>query len=344
MSKITLENISQTLGISKNTVSKALRGAPGVSDELRHRIIHLASEIGYTKIVQSPGSSLNNITVIGRKCFLAEVTFWPKVLYGITHYASERDIKISITNIDETKEDNPSTLSSIISHSSDGYIIIGTISDLLLKKIVATKVPTVVVDHLSNEVDCDYINSSNKNGIYKAVKHLYQTNHRNIGFIGNSYYASSFEERYRAYLEYMKGFSLPVLSEFVWLDAEYFDTQYYKNKIDLYKTHKSFPTAWVCVNDKTALTFMNALMALGIKVPDDMSIVGFDDIPGFSYPGLTTIEVPKQSLGEKAVEQILYRAQNPEAPYVNIVLITQLIHRGTVKSLSTNVPIECKQE
>lgn len=344
MSKVTLENISETLGVSKNTVSKALRGAPGVSDDLRQKIVQLATEIGYKKIVQPVGNSLKDITVIGRKCFLAEATFWPKVLYGITHYASDKEIKISIANIDETKEENPATLSSIISHDSDGYIIIGTIGDYLLGKIAATRVPTVVVDHFSKAVDCDYINSSNRIGIYKAVKHLYAANHRKIGFIGNSYFASSFQERYAAYLESMDEFSLSVQSDFVWLDAEYLDTQYYINKINLYREYDNFPTAWVCINDKTALSFMNALMELGIKVPDDLSLVGFDNITDFSYPGLTTVEVPKQSLGEKAVEQILYRSQNPEAPYVNIILNTQLIQRGSVKSLSGSIPTEYMHE
>ncbi len=334
MSKITLEDISTALDISKNTVSKALRGAPGVSDELRKKIIDLASEMGYKKAARPSGKSLNNITIIGRKTFFAEVTFWPHVFYGITHYAGDKDIKISIVNVDETKEDKPDTFSSIISHESDGYIIVGTISDLLLKKIKATNIPIVVVDHFSEEIDCDYINSSNKIGIYKVIKHLYQNNHKRIGFIGNSISAYSFVERYEAYLKYMQEFSLPVLSDYIWLDAEYLNTEYYKNKIALLGKSQNFPTAWVCVNDNTALTFMNALIEMGIKVPADISITGFDNISNLLYSSLTTIEVPKQSMGERAVEQLLFRAENPDAPYTNIVLHTNLIQRSSVKTIT----------
>lgn len=330
MSKVTLEDISKTLNISKNTASKALRGAPGVSEDLRKKIVQLASEMGYKKAAQLSTNNLKNITVIGRQTFFSEVTFWPQVFFGITHYAGEINIKISIINIDETKEDNPDTFSSIVSHLSDGYIIVGTISDFLLKKIKTTNLPIVVVDHFSEEIDCDYINSSNKIGIYKAIKHLYQNNHRSIGFIGNSISAYSFVERYEAYLKYMREFSLPVYDDFIWLDAEYLNTGYYKNKINLLRHSENFPSAFVCVNDNTALTFMNALMEMGIKVPEDISIVGFDNISELSYPGLTTIDVPKQSIGKKAVEQLLFRAKNPSFPYTNIILNTQLVERSSV--------------
>lgn len=334
MSKITLENISTKLNISKNTVSKALRGAPGVSEDLRKKIVQLASEMGYKKALQSSDNNLKNITIIGRKTFFAEVTFWPHVFFGITHYAGEKNIKISIINIDETKEDKPETFSSIVSHLSDGYIIVGTISDSLLKKIKATNLPIVVVDHFSEEVDCDYINSSNKTGICKAIKHLYQNNHRNIGFIGNSISAYSFVERYESYLKYMKEFSLDVCSDFIWLDAEYLNTEYYKKKFKQLHHFENFPSAFVCVNDNTALTFMNALMEMGMKVPDDISIIGFDNISELSYPGLTTIDVPKQSMGEKAVEQLLYRATNPSSPFANIIISTQIVQRNSVKNIT----------
>lgn len=333
VSKVTLEDISTVLDVSKNTVSKALRGAPGVSNELREKIIKLAIDMDYKKGFQPDGNLLKNITVICRKSFFADVTFWSQVFYGIGNCASEKNIKLSIDNIDENKEEKPETLSSITSHPSDGYIVVGTISDVLLGKIKETNIPLVVVDHFSEEIECDYINSSSKTGIYKAIKYLCQNNHKNIGFINNSISAYSFIERYEAYLKYMKEFNLAVNNEFLWLDAVYIETEYYKNKIKSTRNLSNFPTAWVCVNDNTAITFMNALYEMGIKVPKDISIIGFDNISELLSPGLTTIDVPKQAMGEKAVERLIYRAKNPKAPYENIILSTQLIEKNSVKRL-----------
>lgn len=333
MSKVTQEDISALLNISKNTVSKALRGAPGVSDELRKKIITLAEDMGYNKISLTKNNMIKNISVVCRKTFFADVTFWPHVFYGISHYASEHNFKLSIINIEEDMDDKPKTFTSITNHPSDGYIIVGSISDELLRKLKATNLPLVIIDHFSEETDCDYINSSNKIGIYRALKHLYENNHRNIGFVSNSISAYSFIERYEAYLKYMKSFNLKINEEFLWLDGCYIKTDYFNNKILATRDHKDFPTAWICVNDTTAITFMNALTSMGIRVPDDVSIVGYDNISELLYPGLTTIDVPKQTMGQRAMEQLLSRIKNPEAPYENIVINTTLVERNSVKNL-----------
>jgi LacI family transcriptional regulator len=334
--KVTLEDISQNLNISKNTVSKALRGAPGVSDELRDKIVNLADELGYKKGTNSLNNSVNNlinVTIICRKSFLAEVTFWSQVLYGISNYASEKNVKVSIESIDDSRENKPETIASILNHESDGCIIVGIISDKLFEKIKAANIPMVVVDHFNEDIDCDYIHAANKQGIYKGIKYLYENNHRNIGFITNSISDDSFSERYDAYIKYMNKLQLAIKEECVFLDAVYLDTSYYKNKIENLKKCKALPTAWICANDTIALTFSNALMEMDYKIPDDFSIIGFDNISEFLYPGLTTINVPKQEMGEKALEKLLKRIENPDSIYENIMLNTELVKRQSVKNI-----------
>lgn len=334
MSKVTLESISSILNVSQNTVSKALRGAPGVSDELRAKIFNLATEMGYKKVQQAAEISVKNITLLCRSSFLSDVTFWSQVFSGISKYCSKNNIKLSVVSIDGSKEEKAETILSIMPYTADGFIIAGTISDTLLKKIKSSKIPFVVVDHFSEEVDCDYINISNKLGIYKLMKHIYNNGHRNIGFISNSISAYSFTERFDAYLKYMKDFKLPVKDEYLWLEAEYIQTDYLKNKLSSSIKNKDFPTAWICVNDNTALTFIKALTEMSLSVPEDVSIVGFDNISELIYTNLTTIDVPKQSIGEKAVEQLISRVENPNKPLEDVMLSVELIERASVKKLS----------
>jgi DNA-binding LacI/PurR family transcriptional regulator len=331
LARVTLGDIASKLNVSKNTVSKALRGAAGVSDSLRKDIIKVAKDMGYEKT--NSNSLISNITVLCRKTFLADVTFWPQVLYGINHYAGNNNIKLSIEGIDESKEESLEITSSIGGHLNEGFIIVGTISDALLKKIKDANNPMVVVDHFSEEIECDYINSSNKIGIYKSIKHLYENGHRNIGFISNCISAYSFIERFEAYTKYMKEFGLPIDEDFIWLEASYYDTQYLKDRIKSTKRKENFPTAWICVNDTTAIIFMKALTDMNIMVPNDASVIGFDNISELLYPGLTTVDVPKQAMGERAVEMLIERIKNPDKPYESICLNTQLIVRDSVKNI-----------
>jgi len=339
MSKITLKTIADELNVSINTVSKALRGMPGVSDEMREKIIQLAQELGYKKNNTHLGSDNSiSISLICRKSFFEDPTFWSHVLFGIWNFSGQNNISIRTVPIDPGGENDTVNMAAITGAPSNGYIVIGTINDELLKKIISTKVPTVVVDYYSNDVDCDYINSANDKGIYMAVKYLYQNNHKNIGFINNKEGAYTFHQRYIAFLKYMEYFKLPVDERFVWHDAVYNDTMhytgYYIQKIKALRHLSNFPTAWVCVNDSTALAFYNALKELEIKVPDDVSIIGFDNISSIYEPFLTTIDVPQVSMGQRAVQQLLYRIKHPGEPFISIQMNTTLIERSSVKNLA----------
>lgn len=339
LGKVTLEMIANELSTSKNTVSKALRGLPGVSEELRQKIIKFAEDAGYIK---STVNLTNNdmpvhITLVCRKSFFSEPSFWSQVFYGIWDFSGHNNISIRTVTIDMDNEDSLLVASASISNPCDGYVIVGTISDELIQKISETSLPMVVVDNYYNDIECDYINTANGRGIYKAVKHLYLNNHKNIGFINNTEGAYSFTQRYEAFLKHMELFRLTVDSRFIWHDAVYIDTQYYVEKIKALRSLPNFPTAWVCVNDNTALAFFNALKELKIKVPDDISIIGFDNISGIFAPFLTTIDVPQKAIGWRALEQLIHRIKNPGEPYVSIQINTSLVERSSVKRLSTSL-------
>ncbi|HHY82075.1 MAG TPA: LacI family transcriptional regulator [Clostridiales bacterium] len=338
MKKVTLEHIAKDLNVSKNTVSKALRGMPGVSEILRKRIIDLARETGYIKSgTQQSGLDERavNIILICRKSYFNETTFWSQVFYGIWDFSGQNNISIRTITIENTADE----LSAVAVTSNsvyDGCIIVGSIREELLEKIAEAKKPVVVIDCYSNEVECDYINSANGRGIYKALKYLYDKNHRKIGFINNIEGAYSFTQRYEAFVRYMGHFGLAVDERFVWKDAVYIDTKYYKEKISALRHLAEFPTAWICVNDNTAMAFYNALTELGIRVPEDISIIGFDNIASIYTPFLTTIDVPQKAMGKKAMQQLLLRIQHPEEPCVSIQMNTSLVERDSVRALDNS--------
>ncbi|HHU77417.1 MAG TPA: LacI family transcriptional regulator [Clostridiales bacterium] len=333
MKKVTLQDIANELNTSKNTVSKALRGLPGVSDRLRQRIIKYANEMGYVNnsLKKSQIDDQINVTMVCRKDFFTQPSFWSQVFYGIMECSGRNNV--SIKTITVNSENEGSSFSTLISSgaSCDGFLVVGTISDDLLTKVKKMHLPMVVVDYYNNDIECDYVNSANSRGIYKTIRYLIQNNHKRIGFISNREGAYSFNQRYEAYLKYMKTFLLPVKEEYVWLDAVYSDTKYYTEKLRELYDQPDFPTAWICVNDNTALAFHNALRKMNIKVPDDVSLVGFDNVTSVFSPFLTTINVPQKEMGERAMEQLIFRIKNPDEPFVSIQINTTLIERSSVK-------------
>ena len=195
------------------------------------------------------------------------------------------------------------------------------------------KLPIAVVDYHSDIYDCDYIISANKNGIYKAITYLIENNHTKIGFIGNVDWMYSFQARYEAFLYYMNKFKLTVDNNYVWLDSRYHDHTYLHEKIKHFMPSDDAATAWICINDVVAVNFSSALKKEGYSVPEDASIIGFDNstYPGAQY--LTTLDVQVKSLGKRAIEQLILRIETPEKPHETISINTTLIIRDSVKRL-----------
>jgi LacI family transcriptional regulator len=330
---IRLEDIARVVGVSKNTVSKALRNADGVSDEVRSKIIDTATEMGYKRVISK---EINNVTVLCREDFFREPTFWPNILYGIEKAARSRNIKLSTTAIDIKTEEEQIIPYTVDGKIIDGVIIVGTLNNGFIKKIKATDIPLVVVDHYSEEIQCDYVNTANKRGIYQALKYLYKNGHKKIGFIGNNEWAYSFRSRYEAFIYYMKLLDLELDNDYIWLDiklkeVDFVDNMmYFKEKI---KYNDDFPTAWICSNDKIAFAFIKGLRDIGINVPREVSVIGFDniEIAGIFHPALTTVNVHKRAMGEKALDQLLFRISNKNEPYEFIEIDTNLVVRDSTK-------------
>jgi len=331
MSKITMDKIAAELGISKNTVSRALRGLSGVSDSVREQIITQAEDMGYRlKLKQS---SILNIIMVHRKALMDDIFFWPSVLSGIMNFAADQGVSIRVVTVDNGKEGGKS-LSPISAQKCDGLLVVGDIDEDSLYQLSGMRMPMVAVDYFSELVDCDYILSENKNGIYKALKHLIDNNHTKIGFIGNADWRYSFKIRYEAFRYYMEQFGLPINEDHIWMDPSYTNYTYFREKIRLFKDADEAATAWVCINDVMAADFAHVLQEEGYSIPDDVSIIGFDNSP---YPGaqiLTTLEVQVKALGQRAIEQLLFRIDAPDKPNEILSINTTLVIRDSVKCLN----------
>ena len=332
MEKITLEVIAQDLKVSKNTVSKALRGKPGVSDDLRIKIVELANKYGY-KVKRKDNNEITptHVTMICNNALPTDVHFWPSVLGGIYEYSSQRNISIQTMVVDLLNDDQFIPI-PLFRNYCDGIIVVGSISEKLFAHLAALDIPMVALDHYNDYVKCDYINTANKNSALRALDFLVSHSHKKIGFINNvkAPYITSLTDRYLGFRNRMEYHGLAIDENFMWLESYYDNNQYFKDQLDKLDAYGDAPTAWICANDLTAYNFCSVLAERGIRVPEDVSIIGFDNIQGIFSPKLTTMEIPKKYLGWCALQRLMYRLRHPDEPFEHIEIFTHIVDRGSV--------------
>jgi DNA-binding LacI/PurR family transcriptional regulator len=336
MKKVTMDVLAKELGTTKNTVSKALRGASGVGEELRTRILALAEEYGYSKgpLPASASKTPVAITMVWREHHFRDAYFWSNVCSGVLEKASENSISINTVIVEKMKDDIRQ-LPAFQSSYCQGALMMGDPTPGFLEKLMSMGIPVVGVDCSSDSIDCDFVNTDNKKGIKVAMRHLAEMGHRKIGFVNNkaAVRTYSFQQRFEAFLEGMREMGAPVDKRFIWPDSSYDSNTYLMNQARLLEAIGEAPTAWVCVNDLTGRNLHAVLTECGYRIPEDMSIIGFDNISFPFGPYLTTIDAPQKAIGQRALAQLLHRIENPNEPYESIFLNATLVDRETVRNI-----------
>jgi len=329
--KITLDRIAKDLGTTKNTVSRALRGKPGVSDELRDKIVALASKYEYKK-KKSVDQTPLKITMVCNNAMQTDIFFWPTVMSGIFEYSAQHQISINSVIVDMLKDDIKGIM-PLQEKNCDGILIVGTIPEPQFARIAELSLPMVAADHYSDFVECDYVNAANENGIIKAVDFLFKKGHRKIGFVNNETapYIHSLTKRYQGYVRRMNELRLTIDPRFVLQNSSYADPKYFAQQLN--KLNGDAPTAWICANDLTAYNFSSVLVERGVRIPQDVSIVGFDNIPSVFPIQLTTLDIPPRKMGQHALARLVRRINHPEEPFESIELLTRLVDKNSVQEI-----------
>lgn len=351
--RVTMKDIAEKLNISVNAVSLALNDKVGVSEETRNAVLKTADEMGYFD--ENPSfvmkNHFKNICLIIEERNFRDTHFYTKVILGIENEARKNnyDILVNFMNKDDFQ-----VPSSIESRKVSGILVVGTIKDEHLKTLLSYGIPIVLVDHASFTINTDAVLTQNMPGSYMATKYLIEKGHTQIGFFGEIDFSLSFKERWLGFSEAMRTSGLnvdPILNVnpgycVIGRVEKYILSKNYKEVANIISKLEKLPTAWVCSNDSAAITLYNALGILGLKVPEDISVVGFDDIDicNIVTPHLTTIKVNKEIMGIKAVKRLLWRMDNPEEPYDNIRMEVKLIERESVKEIIQKEAINiCKK-
>ncbi|TDL76190.1 substrate-binding domain-containing protein [Peribacillus frigoritolerans] len=328
--KVTMQDIADRLNISKNSVSQALTGKPGVSEVTRTLVQNTANELGYDypnsrkqKLADKKMSS--NIALIA-----SDYAFSLKSFFGEIYLSSEKEVRARGMNLFIEPIDNESkknlTLPSVLSnHDIDGILILSHISTEYISKIISTGIPTVLIDHHSPYLKADSILTNNRFGAFTAVEHLIHLGHLDIAFVGNVDISPSYQERFEGYLLALKKHGIKPNENLMLTNV-----QENQDEISLFLDNlQDQPSAWFCVNDGLGFLVSSVLQQRGFKIPENVSICSFDNgqLSQILTPKITTMDIDLSYYGKKAVEQLCWRMENKEDPIQEILLPTKLIIR-----------------
>ena len=337
---ITMKDIAKRLNVSINAVSIALNDKPGVSDEMRLQILRTADEMGYINQKKQYLSifSKSNICVLMQSYYANTGHFYSIVLCSIVEQAKNFGY-FSILNY---FEDNDFHMPEcIVDRKVAGVLVVGKISDSHLKALKKVGIPVVLVDFTSLGDPCDCVLTHNRQGGYMLTDYVVLKGYKTIGFFGDLDYSFSFQDRFMGYKQALIQNQI-VSSEEV---DSYIEEHSFLHNIEKYilaneiteivkiLKSKKLPEVLICANDSNAFAVISALKDMGLKIPEDIGVTGFDDTPlcEKANPQITTVQVQKELMGQVAVSNLMDRIHRKENTPMTQLLSVKIVERASLK-------------
>ncbi len=330
-----LKDIAEKLGVSAATVSLVLNHKAGISDATRARVWKALEESGYhadMPVGMSRGGISQLRLIIYKKHgrIVSDTPFFSELIEGIHREAQSCGADLVITYLSETEiEKRRADLNEQV--KGEGIILLATEADgKMLSRLHDVHVPLVLLDARFPNESVNTVSIDNIQGAADATDCLIRAGHRRIGYLRSSLRIRNFAEREQGYHEALSRAGLPVDPR-CQFDVEPTPDGAYRDFARLRQTLE-LPTAFFADNDIIALGAIKAMREAGIRVPDDVSVIGFDDMPfcAVTEPALTTMRVFKRQMGIIAVRRLLEVAQDGGEVCCSVTVNTQLISRGSV--------------
>lgn len=345
-----MEDIAKLANVSKSAVSLALSGKPGISSETRDKILKIVKETGYIprSMVKADqvygGSNSLRFLVITDSRFMMDQFYKQPFFMELIHYIEEqcrlRGYSLIFSTLDIGQFEREISLLSDDTENS-GIILLGTnLNKKQIEEVIGIHTNLVVLDTYVDELKVDFVVMNNIMGAYQASTYLVEQGHQHIGYVQSDFRMHNFESRKRGFCKAQKELEFQssekdifIMSPTILSAQEKFQQQI-KEKI---AQNESLPTALFCENDYLAISVIKSLNELGIKVPEDISVVGFDNIQEsvIISPELTTVHVDKEMMASQAVEQVIRLIENKDRIGLKTIVDTKLIERKSVKKFSS---------
>lgn len=321
-----MDDIARALGITKGTVSKALSGAEDVSEATRKLVLEKAVEMGYSRISRS--SIRPKLAVfIENMSYEKPDDFGYDIIVGFRKMAEPAGYTVDTIPITQTFQRKTHYNEYIMGHNYRGALLLGlSLSDPWMREFEACRFPTVLYDnHVPGNPKVSHIGVDNDEGMRMVIAHLTSLGHKRIGHLGSVRGAYVYQQRYNAFFLALREHKLDDRRSLAG-NAYHMSECISKH---LPRLLEQGCTAIVCSHDKLASSVLTHLNDIGVRVPKDLSIVGFDDIPlsRHTAPSLTTVRQNRTELGKSAFYALTSLING--VPISTLLLHAELIVRGS---------------
>ena len=322
----TLDDIAQELGISKSTVSKALNGAKDVSKKMQQAVLEKAVELGYSRLNRAAALPKVAVFILNME-YLNPDDFGYDIITGFRKAAEPAGFQVDLIPLTPELQQTHHYDEYMLLENYCGALFLGiSLLDPWLKEFETCKTPTVLLDnHISCNPNVSEIGTDNVESIQLAVNYLRSLGHEKIGYLSSALESRVYQQRYQAFIQVMTGMGLTA-------DESVMGNAYHVNVClsqHLPRLLKNGCTAIICSHDMLAHSAMFYCNELGLRIPDNISIMGHDDIPFCRHtnPPLTTIRQDRPTLGKSAFYALSSQLNG-------IPLSTHLLHAKLVQRAS----------
>ena len=334
--RVRLDDVARLAGVSRSTASRVINGHPNVRPETRHKVLEAIRKLGYHPNTLAQGLSRRRTRIIGLLVAmpakrLASDQFYPLFLQGAAQAANRRGYRLMLGLFEEPAEQEAMYVDVVRGGYLDGLVVVSVPrGDPLIPMLLEEEVPFVLVGR-DPDWDTPYVEGDNYRGGYMATEHLLRLGYRRIGTITGPLKLWAATERLRGYQDAHRDAGLEPDPGFI-VEADFTEIG---GMAAMRKLLEAGPEAVFVQSDTMAAGALRAVKAAGLKVPDDIALVGYDDAPlaELLEPPLTTVHQPIHMMGYTAVEMLIEHIERPKPRTQGVILPVKLVVRRSCGAL-----------
>lgn len=330
----TIKDVAKLAGVSPSTVSRTLSNRIFVEEETRQKVLKAVEELGYHPNIIARGLKEGKTNILGFMVPDINSLFYPMIMKAVERYASQKGYSLILINNDESLEKEKQALWSFAGRRVDGILCMSVEDEIghLTSFQEEQKVPVVLVNRSAGS-SMSSVSTDNEYGGYLMTKYLLDHGHTRISGMFGDLGKDRFRTRYKGYLSAMEEYGIQDYEKYVIYDVNSVEEAYQRTCEILKGADR--PTAFFASMDILAIGIYSGINACGLRIPDDISVVGFDNIFMAQYmiPGLTTYNFSVDSIAEICVDLLLKEIDEPGCGKEHITQKGSLLERGSVKRI-----------
>ncbi len=331
-----IKDVALKANVSTTTVSHVVNSTRFVSDKVRHAVELAIRELNYVPSAVARSLKSNSTKTIGMLIPNCSNPYFAEIVRSVEDHCFGAGYALILCNTDDDPHRQAAYLQVISEKRIDGTIIISTGEDKdLLRLLKGLTIPTVLLDREIREVNCDLVETAHLQGALMATEHLIALGHRRIACLAGPANLNSSVQRIEGWRTALAQSGLAAkASDLLWQSD--FSSQGGFTTMQSILRSPQVPTAVFVCNDLMCIGALSAAHEAGVRVPQDMSLIGFDDIElaRFASPALSTIAQPKHLIGVTAVDMVLERIQGGRLQARQVILQPELIVRNSTASVN----------